>query len=455
MVCFQVLVSLVSLTGVTTGFLFDDKCVAPPPCTCSSMTINCGNKYLSQVPVFSRHNEQYTTIYLYLSNNQLTTIPAYAFKNLSAVKATNIRLDLYNNHISNIEYHAFSGVTHSVTDLILSYNNLTHLPLALTELTSLYYLDLQGNPLVTFDASVLANISSSLYYFFISVDRFSSFPNELQLLTRLSELKINNITFPILNATVFHSFENSLTSLEMSSANFESIPSAVCKLKFLKYFTSNFSPNLGRINTSIFEECNNKKTNVSHLSLQYGQLTTIPKIANIFPSLQLLNLYHNNLHFIEGSSLAGLTSLRDLHLGSNHLTRIPFAVNMAFNLRFLFVDNNQIDTVEDMDLSHLHNLTGLNLNNNPIVYVSSYAFTHNPLLFYIDMRSTDLGHVPRALLGLNNLHELYLDGTPIECSCQAMDYLKSWNVTSIKIDATCSSGKSVKTYLTVDLPKCP
>ena len=103
--------------------------------------------------------------------------------------------------------------------------------------------------------------------FVVSVDRFTNFPNELQSLSSLSTLGIDDITFPMFNSTVFHSFENSLKSLDMSRASFERIPSAVCRLKSLKLFTSDYSPNLSRYNGSIFDECNNTMTNVTFLSL--------------------------------------------------------------------------------------------------------------------------------------------------------------------------------------------
>ena len=440
---------------MTTGFLFNNKCVAPPLCTCSSNNIHCDSKNLSQVPVFSKHNEQYYSLNVYLSFNRLAIIPAYAFQNLSAVNASTIYLYLQYNHISNIEMHAFSGVENVIKYLNLENNNLTHLPLALTEFSSLYSLNILGNPLGRLDTHVLANISSPLKSLYISFDRFPSFPTVFQLLTSLSVLTINGITFPMLHATVFHTLEYSLTALELSNANFESMPAAVCRLKSLTSFSMNNSPSLSKYNSSIFDECNHRMTNVTTLSLQWDKLSMIPKLADIFPHLRSLLLYGNNLYFIESSSLAGLTSLTELSLGFNHLTRIPFAVSKVFNLRNLGIVFNQIKTVEDLDLSRLRNLTSVNLHGNPIVYLSPLAFAHNPLLEDINMRSTFFGHVPRAFLGLKHLRNVDLSGKPIECSCHDMHYLKTWNVTSISIDAMCSSGKSVKIYLISDLPRCP
>ena len=148
--------------------------------------------------------------------------------------------------------------------------------------------------------------------------------------------------------------------------------------------------------------------------------------------------------------------MTELTLGYNHLTHIPFTVSQAFNLRTLTAFNNQIKTIEDGDLARLHNLTTLSLFVNPLVNISSFAFTHNLFLNDLDMRYTKVERIPRSLVDLRHLNKVNLSGGKhIECSCQAMDNLKSWNVTSISIYGTCSSGKSVKTYLTTDLPKCP
>ena len=428
--------------------------MAPSPCTCSSNYIYCNNKQLSQVPVFSRHNEQYSIVYLQLESNQLTSIPAYAFQNLSAVNASSIYIYLEDNHIVNIELHAFSGIEDAVTILNLANNNLTHLPLALEELSSLRNLNLLGNPLANLDATVLANISSKLNTFTISLENFSRFPNELNVLTKLSTLTIYNVQVPILHSMAFKGFENSLSFLDMSYASFESIPAAVCRIKSLRTFTSNNSPNLSKYNASIFDECTHRMTTVTYLTLQHDQLTIFPKLASVFPNLQFLDLSHNLLYFIESTSLAGLSSLTTLDVRGNQLTCVPSAINRATNLRTLYMYDNQIHTVEDYDLLQLHTLTQIFLSTNPLVYISPYAFKHNPLLTFIHLDSTKLGCVPRAILDLKHLLSLSLSGKPIECSCNTMSYLRQWNVSSIHISATCSSGKYVKTFVTSDLPKC-
>ena len=427
--------------------------MAPPPCTCSSFDIHCYSKGLSQVPVFSRHNEQYHYLNLHMQYNQLTSIPAYAFQNLSAINASSVLIFLSDNHIVNIELHAFSGIEHTLTYLNLANNNLTHLPLALEELTSLKTLNLLGNPLLSLDATVLANISGKLNDFSISTAKFSSFPHKLDVLTKLTSLTINDIKVPLLHSTVFHSFQNSLTSLEMSYANFESIPAAVCRLKSLRTFTSNNSPNLSKYNASIFDQCTHRLATVTSLTLQYDKLSIFPITAAVFPKLQYLDLAHNLLHFIPSTALISMSFLSSLYISYNRFTSIPSAINRATNLQTLYVDNNQIDTVEDFDLLRLHNLTKIDLSDNPLDYISPYAFKHNPLLNYINLYYTMLERIPQALIGLKHLLNIFISRS-IECSCNALVYLQHWNVSAVTIHATCSSGKPVKTFLTTDLPNC-
>ena len=415
----------------------------------------CDRKQLSQVPVFSRHNEQNPYLYLYLNNNQLTSIQAYAFQNLSTVNASNVYVYLSNNHIANIESHAFSGIESSVTSLNLENNNLTHLPSALGQLSALTQILLLGNPLSHLDATILANIGIKLTSLTISMGHLSRFPTELNALTKLTSLIIDDIPFQFVHSTVFHGFENSLISLEMSHTDFERIPAAVCRLKVLKTFKFNYSPDISKYNSSIFDECTHSMTTVTSLTLRDDKLTIFPKLTTILPNLQFLDLSYNLLHFIESTSLAGLHSLATLSIYYNQFLSVPSAINSATNLKTLHVAYNNIQTVEDFDFLRLHNLTQVILTGNPLVYVSPYAFTHSPLLNYVYLDNTMLDHVPRALLGLKHLRYLFLSGKPIACSCQAMSYLKAWNVSSINIyRATCSSGQTVNTYLTTDLPQC-
>ena len=255
-------------------------------------------------------------------------------------------------------------------------------------------------------------------------------------------------------SAVFQGFENTLSNLELSNTDFESIPAAVCRLKVLNTLTLNNSPNLGKNNALIFDNCPHQMTTVTSLMLADDQLTKVPKFSTVFPNLQSLELSDNLLQFIDSTSLEDLPSLSDLGIGYNQFLSVPSAINRATSLQSLYAYGNKIQTVEDFDFLSLRYLTQVNLYGNPLIYVSPYAFTHSPLLNNVDLDSTMLDRVPRSIIGLKHLSTFSLSGRPIVCSCDAMSYLKAWNVSSISISATCSSGKSVKTYLSTDLPHC-
>ena len=343
-----------------------------------------------------------------------------------------------------------------MTYLNLEHIKLTYLPTALGKLSSLNYLLLLDNPLTSLDAIIFVSMSSKLRTLSITTLKFNSFPYELHVLKALKSLKIHNITFPDWNSTMFQIFETSLTDLDMSYANFTSIPSAVCDLHYLKTLTVSHSPTLGTSNVPLFDKCSGKLTFTTKLVLQYDELTTLslPSFSILFPALKTLHLDYNSLNFIKRSAFTGLLHLTALHISNNQLTRIPFTVNMARNLNTLNLKANQIRIVEDCDLSYPRNLTMLILWNNPLFAISQNALRNIPSLYEINLYNTLLNEVPPALLRLRHLGTVYESGLPIDCSCQSMSYLKTWNVQSVHLYATCSSGESVKRFLTSNLTKC-
>ena len=253
---FQLLVVFASFIVISQVFLFDTKGIAPTPCICSREFTYCNSRQLQQFPTFTEHdqNEKHNEFYVRLNNNLLSTIPPYAFKNLSSINASYIYLHFEYNQIYNIDLTVFDLIETNMTYLNLEHNSLTYLPPALGKLSSLNYLLLLDNPLASLDAIYFVNMSSKLRTLSISTLNFSSFPHELHFLTTLQSLTIHNIIFPDLNTTVVQIFETSLTNLDLSFTNFTSTPSAVCHLHALQSLTANYSHNLGMNNVSIFDK---------------------------------------------------------------------------------------------------------------------------------------------------------------------------------------------------------
>ena len=201
-------------------------------------------------------------------------------------------------------------------------------------------------------------------------------------------------------------------------------------------------------NVSIFDKCSSRMVFTILLSLQYNDLTALPKLGSLFPNLRTLDLSNNLLHFINRQRIAGLSSLTTMYINHNRFSRIPSAINVLSNLLELHLKSNRIETIGDYDLLRNRNFTILVLRDNPLVYISDIAFHYNVNLNLLDLQNILLRKVPRALLRLRHLGTVYQSGLPINCSCQSMSYLKTWNVKPVHLYASCSSGESVKRFLT-------
>ena len=452
---FQIFLAVFVKTDLTTAFLLGIDCVAPAPCVCREDYIRCSDQKLSQIPNFTFLNGQSDFLFVYLYNNQLTTIPEYTFSSLSIFNATAIDMELDHNYISEIDSLAFEGVENTVTELNLRSNNLTELPPVLSELTILDTLDVSGNPLTNLNSTIMLNLGLSLEKLSISVELFSVFPKELRFLKRLKYLLINNIPFPSLNDDAFNGL-STLTEIVMSYSKLEKIPAAICHIETLRFFTFTLSTNLKENGSTIFDGCDQNITSLLSLTLDNNNISVFPAVVfKLFPNLTHLSLRNNNLQFIKDSSVMYNSSLTSLDLSGNRFLRIPAAVNRFLNLQVLYFESNQVVSLEDYDVFLISKLRSIYIRNNPLAFVSVSAFDHNPLLEYIDFDNTKLSVIPQAVLSLKYLRHFYMYGNPLECSCSKMAYLKSWDVTTIYLGADCDNGGSVKLYIMIDLPSCP
>ena len=447
------------MNDVTVSFIFDDMCVVLAPCPCwtgTIETIDCAYNQLTCIPSMIQRRGSTTSFQVDLTGNQITMVPADAFYNLSAISTPWIGIRLSQNQIHQIDEQAFSGIEGKVALLELNNNNLTNLPTAIRKLTRLSELYIQDNPMTSLDSTVMSIIGSTLHDLSISINLFPSFPSELHFLRNLNNLMITGITFSSLRADAFSGLEASLGFLELSDSKLEKIPSAICRLQNLTQFMMNSSPNLQQDSfLSISERCSQKLTSVTILKLRQNKLQYFPDVFELFPNVQLLALWSNNIQRVNSSIIPYNSTLNDLYIDRNDLVEIPAAFN-KLNLESLHNINNKISALTDTDLAQLPNLRWIDLNGNPLAHVSPNAFKSNPRLFHISFENTNLDHIPRAVLPLANLRSCLLFGAPIICSCDEMSYLRSWNVSDINFDkvAECTTGESIKYYLTSILPHC-
>ena len=392
--------------------------------------------------------------YVRLFSNQLTTIPARAFENISSV--TDLHIELYNNQIFEIDSQAFIGVEDSLYDLDLHNNNLTHIPTALNQLTHLHDLYLRGNPITLLDATVLSNIGRTLNVFDFDLDRFLSFPPELHFLKNLTVLTINKMPFSRLPDNALHGQDLSLLKLDVSYSNLTLIPiGAVCTMGNLHTLVVDSNMNLQDKEPFIFERCHHNMTSMLELSLMRNNLTVFPSAFALFPNLERLFLSHNNLCMIENSSVPYNATLNYLDLGVNKFIEIPSAINKLLNLEHLDFRYNQITSIRTSQLNQLHKLRYLYLTGNPLVYISANVFQFNPELVSVDFGNTNITHIPQAIASVKNLNYFYIGTVSVRCSCDSLSFLKAWNVTSLLVGPRCNNGEPVKSFVMTTLPYCP
>ena len=197
-------------------FLFDKGCVAPPPCSCDGNSIRCNNIQLSHVPLFTKHHTHEEYLQVNLANNDISKIPAHAFKNLSTINARKISMFLSYNQITQIDPLAFGGIDGAIGYLRLEYNDLRQLPVALGHLTRLKTLDIRHNPITVLDGAVMSMIGRSLETFELSVYNFTTLAYDMKSFNSLKSLTLESVPFSRHNDfVVFCGLESTLSVLSM------------------------------------------------------------------------------------------------------------------------------------------------------------------------------------------------------------------------------------------------
>ena len=261
---------------------------------------------------------------LYLNNNQLSSLPL-EISQLSNLKT----LSLYNNQLNSLppEISQLSNLTR----LYLDSNQLSSLPSEISQLSNLTTLSLYNNQL-------------------------SSLPSEISQLSNLTTLSLANNQLSSLPSEI--SQLSNLTTLSLSSNQLSSLPPEISQLSNLTTLLldsnqlSNLPPEISQL------------SNLTTLSLSSNQLSSLPPEISQLSNLTTLSLSSNQLSSLP-PEISQLSNLTTLSLSSNQLSSLPPEISQLSNLTTLSLYNNQLSSLPS-EISQLSNFTELNLDNNQL-----------------------------------------------------------------------------------------
>ncbi|RDD37288.1 Immunoglobulin superfamily member 10 [Trichoplax sp. H2] len=126
-----------------------------------------------------------------------------------------------------------------------------------------------------------------------------------------------------------------------------------------------------------------------------------------YSGLKYLDLYKNDINYIEGQSFAGMSALKKLDISSNFITML--SPEMFYGLAAvteMALDGNKIDRIDPMIFYYNKNLTNLGLKYNRIRHLTP-AFTTLKRLKILQLSNNPLVYLPHAaLFGLMSLDVL-------------------------------------------------
>ena len=316
---------------------------------------------------------------LYLSQNQLTSLPDGIFSDLTSLRY----LDLWQNRLTSLPEDVFSGLT-SLQDLNLSGNRLTSLPKdVFSDLTSLEILELQENQLTSLPEGVFSRLAL-LWWLRLGANQLTSLSKGVfSGLTSLRALELGGSRLTSLPEDVFSDL-TSLGTLELGGDQITSLPEGI------------FRP----------------LTSLTRLYLYESQLTSLPEdIFSGLTSLWVLTLEENQLTSLPEGIFSGLTSLHWLYLQDNQLTSLPENIFSGLtSLERLELHGNQLASLPEDLFSDLISLEILELQHNQLTSLQEGVFSRLAFAYWLRLDGNRLTSLPKDLFSnMNSLRYLYLE----------------------------------------------
>ncbi|WAQ99430.1 CPN2-like protein [Mya arenaria] len=435
----------------------DTDCIAPNPCTCYDRVqyeVFCQFLGLEKLPTFDSGLINYTEVIFHLKSNKIERIENNSFTMLSFPPGTEITVDLSWNAISDINYEAFSGIANYITELYLNFNNLTTISRAFSGMTQLQTLYVSFNPLKMIDPVAMQAFGNSLTYLSIDLVNFIAWPMEIGYLNSLTNLDMFNVPFREIPDNAFETFKDTVLGMSVFGSELVSFPKALCHLNTIGSLAIFSSPMIGIYNGSAV--CEHPMLSMQFVDLENNSFQQFPAILEVFPMTSDLDLKDNVITSIDEQAFATANHLENLNLMNNSLTNLPKALKTIPKLKSLFLSNNNITAIDEDVLQNLPALNSLMLNSNGLTVLPEYVFINHKHMYLLALSDNNISSLPRSIMNLTSLSSLYLQDNPIKCSCDDMDYLKTWNTTKMTIFGNCGGRfMPIQTYIQNHLPQCP
>lgn len=340
-----------------------------------------------------------------LNQNVLKSF-GYGLENSTTGKTHHINLEEKN--IDKIDSNTFENITGQVTDIILSYNNLTHIDLGLfAGVENLTRLSLSNNPLAR-----LTNVNNIVLHHLHSLDLVSTYLSSLDanLIAALPNLTSLDLSYSYnLKPLVANQLAplTHLTQLFLSANNQKSLhPGIFNGLHSIKwiYFESS---NISAIEPNTFADL----THLEFIDLSHNALTTLNGLK-VPKSLLEFKCVRNKLTSLIFDGRNGTLGIRKLDLSNNQFTTFKW-VNFRLmpNLVELELSSNPISDPNEiyLQIQPIPNITWLCLRELGIRSINSNFFKNFPKLKMIDLKSNRISSIEaEAFSGLQNLTHIYL-----------------------------------------------
>ncbi|TFF87807.1 MAG: DUF4062 domain-containing protein, partial [Promethearchaeota archaeon] len=331
--------------------------------------------------------------------------------------------------ITYVEFSLDENGKYKTTSLDLSNNNLTKVPISLTELKDLKSLYLQNNKLQSLPRSI--SKMKNLVELNIDNNQLEEIPDSLNSLENLQNLFLENNILKVLPEKLKNL--SNLKYLDLTQNNLSNLPNDICYLSSLKFLrvtynnlkslpkefknlTNLITLHLGGNKFSKFPKSIKYLTNLENLVFNYNNLNSIQNLENL-ENLKELNLEFNHIESLSKkflnfeSNFLNLPNLEFLTLACNELNSLPEDFGVLENLKSLELSDNNLKNLPE-SLGQLKNLESLNLNKNKLIFLPN-NFNNLQNLKSLKLQHNHLNSFPTSILELKNLERLYLKGNPI------------------------------------------